>query len=269
MAPSTCEIIQAPEHASPNTLPLILIHDGGGTTFGYHCLDPLRRAIYGISNPHFESNGPWPGGIDEMAHLYANMVRATVSSPDFPRSSSRAKVLLGGWSFGGMLSLHMAYLLRDDPAVEVVGLLLIDTPRPVQSQKWTGAAVPIPSVGAEGKPLRKNEILALQAMGAARDMIQSWTMPDWTLSGARLPPAVLVRAKAAVPETEPGTAASVDKSRSDPKLGWGEWEGHDLVREVIDVEGHHYDIFTFARVSATSTGIKKACAVLESFQTAA
>jgi hypothetical protein len=170
-----------------------------------------------------------------------------------------------------MLSLHMAWLLRDDPDIEVVGLLLVDTPLPVRDEKKTPPAAPVPppTVGAEGKPLRRNEVLALQAMGAARDMIQAWTMPNWTASKTPLPPAVLVRAKGVVPEKDPGATAAVDRSRSDPKLGWCAWEGHDLVREVVDVEGHHYDIFTFARVSATSTGIKKACAVLESFGAAA
>lgn len=268
--PPTCEVVQGAEFASPGAVPLVLVHDGGGTTFGYHCLDPLGRPVYGIANPHFESGAPWPGGVDEMARLYVDMVRATVASPDFPRrpQTSRTKIFLGGWSFGGMLSLHMAWLLRDDPDVEVIGLLLIDTPRPVHAPRPPDATAPTSLASSDDKPLRKNEVLALQAMKAARDMIQSWTMPDWTQAEgggvARLPPGVLVRAKDAVPQKETGSATLVDRYRGDPLLGWGAWEGHDLVREVVDVEGHHYDIFTFARVSATTKGIKMACELLDS-----
>ncbi|OAQ98435.1 hypothetical protein LLEC1_02577, partial [Akanthomyces lecanii] len=35
--------------------PVFLFHDGGGTTFAYHCLEPLRRFVYGVRNPYFYS----------------------------------------------------------------------------------------------------------------------------------------------------------------------------------------------------------------------
>lgn len=48
----TSKVIQA--HAGDNyAIPVFLIHDGGGTTFAYHCLDPLDRSVYGIFNPIF------------------------------------------------------------------------------------------------------------------------------------------------------------------------------------------------------------------------
>lgn len=51
------ETIQPPQPSHAST-PLLLLHDGGGTTFPYHCLPPLPRALYGIHNPRFESGGP-------------------------------------------------------------------------------------------------------------------------------------------------------------------------------------------------------------------
>ncbi|EGS17514.1 uncharacterized protein CTHT_0068440 [Thermochaetoides thermophila DSM 1495] len=50
--------------------PLVLVHDGGGTTFCYHFLGYLGRPVYGIDNPHYDSGKAWEGGIPEMAREY-------------------------------------------------------------------------------------------------------------------------------------------------------------------------------------------------------
>jgi Thioesterase domain len=77
----------APSHRV-NAVPLVLIHDGGGTTFSYHCLGSLQRTVYAISNPRFYSGRAWAGGIAAMARVYADLIRSVVPS---------RKVLLGGW----------------------------------------------------------------------------------------------------------------------------------------------------------------------------
>jgi Thioesterase domain len=70
-----------------NAVPLVLIHDGGGTTFSYQCLGSLQRTVYGIRNPRFYSGRAWAGGIAAMARVYADLIRSVVTS---------GKVLLGG-----------------------------------------------------------------------------------------------------------------------------------------------------------------------------
>lgn len=74
-------------NVSTSAVPLILIHDGGGTVFQYYLLSPLSRPVYGIANPHFESGEPWPGGLHEMAAHYASLIQAAIPS---------GQILLGG-----------------------------------------------------------------------------------------------------------------------------------------------------------------------------
>lgn len=80
---------QGPSSSRRGAIPLILIHDGGGTTFSYHCLGPLQRTVYAIHNPKFYTGRPWKGGIPAMAKVYADLIRIIVPS---------GKVLLGGQS---------------------------------------------------------------------------------------------------------------------------------------------------------------------------
>ena len=67
--------------------PLVLFHDGGGTTISYHYLGELGRRVYGIEDPRFLSCRPWRGGIKEMSSVYANLIRSVVPS---------GNVILGG-----------------------------------------------------------------------------------------------------------------------------------------------------------------------------
>ena len=73
-------LVQSPPPSKQGTAPLILIHDGGGTTFSYHCLHSLDRAVYAIHNPRFYSGRAWSGGIATMAKVYVELIRAVVPS---------------------------------------------------------------------------------------------------------------------------------------------------------------------------------------------
>lgn len=94
-ADTICEIQDA---SSQNAIPLVLIHDGGGTVFNYWTLGPLNRQMYGISDPAFESGAQWKdweGGLVQMAELYCNMVKKEIG---------KGKIILGGkYSFNLLL----------------------------------------------------------------------------------------------------------------------------------------------------------------------
>lgn len=85
------EVQDAP--SSGSSLPLVLIHDGGGTVFNYWTLGPLHRQMYAISDPAFDSGAEWKswdGGLKQMAELYCNMIRKEIGT---------GKILLGGKCF--------------------------------------------------------------------------------------------------------------------------------------------------------------------------
>lgn len=83
-----CEVQDAPSSAA--SIPLVLIHDGGGTVFNYWTLGPLHRQMYAISDPAFDSGAEWKGwegGLKQMAELYCNQIRSEIG---------QGKILLGG-----------------------------------------------------------------------------------------------------------------------------------------------------------------------------
>ncbi|EFQ26009.1 thioesterase domain-containing protein [Colletotrichum graminicola] len=191
-APKECELVQPASPRGETQMPLILVHDGGGTTFAYHCLGPLDRAVFGIANPRFHSGVPWDGGLPEMAATYLRMIRATVTkgrdypaqaprSPPPPRSSRggggkpRRRILLGGWSLGGMLSLEIARQLGDeDEDIEIAGLVIVDSVYPVWPE---GLRVKIGRLVDGPEPETKNLRLARRAMGMAGGMVRAWKIP--------------------------------------------------------------------------------------------
>jgi len=67
------QIQTAPRNQS-HAKPLVLIHDGGGTVFGYYSLGKLNRDVYAIFNPDFDKDTVWEGGMSEMARTYIQLL---------------------------------------------------------------------------------------------------------------------------------------------------------------------------------------------------
>jgi thioesterase domain-containing protein len=80
-------IVQVVQGGQKSSIPLVLIHDGGGTIQSYQALGPIGRDVFAIANPRFDDGVPWDGGIPEMARTYAQIIKARVPSKT---------VLLGG-----------------------------------------------------------------------------------------------------------------------------------------------------------------------------
>ena len=86
--------------------PFFCVHAIGGSVFSYaelaRCLGP-EQVFYGIQSPALEG-GPIFDQVPAMAAEYVAAVE--VAAPSGP-------VLLGGWSFGGVVAFEMARQLRD------------------------------------------------------------------------------------------------------------------------------------------------------------
>ena len=251
---SGAEFVQAEDWARQDvttTTTVFFIHDGGGTTFAYHCLEPLYRHAYAIGNPCFFSGEAFPGGLRAMGRLYAEWIRGAVAKGDFPARRNRdggVDVLLGGWSMGGLLSLQIAMELEAVADVNVVGILMIDSLYP----RWPTANTYLSlHTSSEGKS--KNEMLSRRAMDHAIDMVKAWDIPQFL---GKQPPTILLRATDCVPREDPGITI-VDGYRKDPRLGWDNFS-KTMFTEVIDVQGHHFDIFSLERVRATTRAVREA-----------
>ncbi len=86
--PNPCMVQSGPKGGrNSSALPLVLIHDGGGTTFGFWVLESLHRDVWAIHNPHFWDGEPWKGGMDEVARHYINLLQ---------KAEISGEILLGG-----------------------------------------------------------------------------------------------------------------------------------------------------------------------------
>ena len=95
----------------------------------------------------------------------------------------------------------------------------------------------------EAMPLREKVDLN---MTHARMMITHWDMPDWTGREAEIPPTILMRAKELV--NKEGNAF-VDYAREYQLLGWDNYHAGSWIKEVVDLDGHHFNIFEDKYVS--------------------
>jgi len=250
------EVIQA-SAADRYATPVFLIHDGGGTTFAYHCLDPLDRPVYGIFNPYFHTGEGFEGGICGMARLYAKIIRHAAADPDFPAqrdSGGRANILIGGWSLGGLLALEVAKILTGDRGVRIIGALMMDSIYPVNPPSTVRLGALDDMVAGEKS---KNEVLTLQAMKEALQVIQKWTPPVW--AGKQIsqrPRFSLLRALDFMPATGIDGVHPADIHRSDPTLGWDSYDT-SLFTDVEDVPGTHFEMFSLQHVEGLSKTVKR------------
>ncbi|TQV91167.1 Thioesterase [Cordyceps javanica] len=256
--------------------PVFLFHDGGGTTFAYHCLDPLQRFTYGVRNPHFYNEKRFEGGMPEMAAQYITWIKAVVASDAFPAkrpaSAGPVDILVGGWSLGGMTSLEVAHQLHGDPDVRVRGILMIDSAFPALLAERRQQLVSVvdglsgddddeATRAREEDGKTRNQVLSMRAMREARRMIARWDLPRWDGARARRrPPAVLIRARDSLYARD--WTASIDADRADRMLGWERYDD-DMFVDVLDVDGHHFNMFDHSRIPGITAAIAKALTRLD------
>ena len=114
---SNPEVIQY----APGPTPLMLIHDGGGTVFAYYALGSLGRTVIGTHCPGLKE-GKGIVSVLQAAHDYAAIAREYLQQ----NCPGHSKLLIGGWSLGGTISLTMAAMFPDF----VAGVVMIDTQPP-------------------------------------------------------------------------------------------------------------------------------------------
>ncbi|KAL7906324.1 alpha/beta-hydrolase [Trichoderma velutinum] len=277
--PTKVQVTPAYKRANPPP-PLVLIHDGGGTTFGYFMLGSLYREVWAIHNPHFFDGGAFEGGMDEMARLYIqNMKDAGI----------KGNILLGGWSLGGYLSLAVARFLAEDPeaTIKILGIVMVDSPYHIPYSQVEGLT---------DDPVLENIPAPVQkCFDRCDEMLDDWEVPKWDgpacngkpvffgVGGRRYsvapgkvlykpfqgtwspievpqynkpleesqsekasitpPPTVLIRATQSMPLSEGRTEPFIiDKYRGDRTLGWS-GNTPDFIKAVIDVNSNHYEMF--------------------------
>ncbi|KAK2755920.1 putative secondary metabolism biosynthetic enzyme [Arachnomyces sp. PD_36] len=303
-APNPIRVQPAPQQKRENSpTPLVLIHDGSGTTFSYFILGDLQREVWAIHNPYHDRSMPLEGGINEMARHYIDLMQAAGIS---------GRIFLGGWSFGGYVSLAMARILAGDisSSITVAGLLIIDSayyePLPetkaVNSSEMTGSknSTSLP----EGLPEETKK--SFEACGL---LLDNWELPKWdgpSLGGKGVqvsiagsssllergtslhkpvagswatidtatyhqpgstPQSISPPPAVAIRCTRP-TPGSQDQYDNERLLGW-EGRYPDFIKAVIDVDAEHYTLFDHvdeAKMSSLTAQLNEAMEMLESIR---
>lgn len=116
--------------------PLILVHDISGSPFVYlpFGLHPAlsQYTIYGISalseTPTSKSQEFEYSSVSAWAEAYASLIESELKE----ELASDGRVVLGGWSLGGILAAEIARIFaeRSEKNIQVLGLLLVDTYAP-------------------------------------------------------------------------------------------------------------------------------------------
>ncbi|KAF4862254.1 Thioesterase AMT4 [Colletotrichum siamense] len=229
------------------TAPLFLIHDASGNIFSYLKLGFLgdARKVYGISDPHFGHEGGSWLSVDQLARHYIKLVKKVML---------RGDILLGGWSFGGIVAIQMAHMLAaEGRGLVCSGLILIDTIYLSPSRSLGSGANSnlAPSMPTNVTPDTRDEILV--SLVRCHMLCSSWLPPSWACR--RVPRAVLIKATDPIsgqPEhlgdRDPTGDRNLGLCRLDAQrhqfdLGWSETQP-GLVTAVIDTPGHHYALFS-------------------------
>ncbi|KAF5386448.1 hypothetical protein D9757_005864 [Collybiopsis confluens] len=234
---------------SKKSIPIFFVHDGSGLVNYYDRIKSLNRCVWAIYNPRFATAKPWED-LYEMAIAYADYITPLVNGP----------ILLGGWSFGGVVSYEISLQLAKR-GIKVKGIVLIDSPSPVNHTPLSGALIKtVARYDRRTGPVEIGKLVQTQfAMNA--DLLGSYN-PYAT--GGTCPPLVFLRSNAAYEEKTIVDIPSWLADRSDPNSALEGW--YALAKSPIkmwDIPGHHFQAFDNMNIESVSRKLLDACEYLE------
>ncbi|KAH7371924.1 Alpha/Beta hydrolase protein [Pyrenochaeta sp. MPI-SDFR-AT-0127] len=250
-----------------SSMPLFLVHDGSGSVGSYSRLGDLGRDTWAIENLKVQEDGTWIGGIQAMAELYCQIIQDV-----FPQGD----IILGGWSMGGLISMEMSHIFAQDPDINVIGVVMIESifPGLLNEQNITVEPQDLCFKGTVSFfEQRKAAKLILEATSVAKSYVSAMWTPDvprhselghrkiasnsGALRKANLnPPAPLVLVKARDP------VPSRQNTVIPPMLGWDHL-GDRWITVAYTVPGHHFSIFEDENVDYLASILGEACVILE------
>ncbi|CAA7262768.1 unnamed protein product [Cyclocybe aegerita] len=238
--------------ADDSRTPLVLIHDGSGLAVSYQRILDLQRPVWAINNPNFSSSRPWLT-ILQMAESYAAFILEKITGP----------VIIGGWSFGGVVAFEVAKTLHSR-LVPVRGVILIDSPDP-----FTHISLPpsvIDAVLASSKNLDPEIKSLCKQQFTMNDKLLSKYDPYETRHYGPPPRLIFLRStdgfKLSPHNQENVPSWLSDRSRvASMTHGWELLAGVPI--KVLDIPGNHFQPFEPQNVMAVSQRLSEACNSLD------
>ncbi|KAK7705242.1 hypothetical protein SLS64_008078 [Diaporthe eres] len=251
----------------PDSAPFYLIHPGAGMCFEYHRIGPLDRDVHAIQDPRIFSDAKedW-SCIEEMAQHYAAIV--SKSRPSYP---SRG-IILGGYSFGGIVAFEMARLLSERGDCLVRGVVLIDAPPPLNHIPLARDTVQAAMAAKHVRPdkTRPPEAArfheAIGALAVRNNLRRAALLGQYQpRREGPMPRVVLLRSSEGFRAA--GHSLPENKwlhDRRDVKTSSEAWEQLMGAKvKVIDIPGDHFTPFEPGHIDGTSQAIYDACDMLD------
>lgn len=223
--------------------PLVLVHDGSGTALAYHAMTSVDRRLYGIHDSEFFKSNASKRSIQEMAIKYSEMIERPEG------------VLFGGWSMGGVVAYEMAMALSLR-GVKVGGVVLIDSPCPPRAPALNSSTIRLAINGLHHGRAQSLVEQAFERNGQA--------MSTYVVARNASFPVVLIRAMDGMQGDDIPEWLSDRKSGTLLDLGWNSAIHEGLIK-IIDVPGHHFNLFQSENVLTTSQAIQEACLAISQF----
>ncbi|GAP82674.1 putative polyketide synthase [Rosellinia necatrix] len=233
-----------------------LFHDGSGHCSMYSRISNLNRNITGVFSPDLSTD------IDRLEDLASLYIKRT-------SLYSEQEVVLGGWSFGGVLAFEVSRQLRALGRT-VKGLILIDSPPPVD-HKALPEEIIAHILGGGGKAAG-NTTPAVEASNQARERIRQRFLYHAKLlqnyhpepRAENVPCVMLKCSRSMDTETLCNVAypwISDDEFRAKTATQWEQLMGRNI--PVLDIACNHFQVFDAEYVEDVSRKLMLACEMLD------
>jgi pimeloyl-ACP methyl ester carboxylesterase len=256
----------------PGTLPMMLIHDGGGTALAYRLLGNLGRTVLGVHSPGLQE-GKGIVSIRHAADQYAVLARQWINQ----HSPDRPQLLVGGWSLGGAIAIALAAAHPD----LVAGIILLDsrppgtvTMKPDEAERLLPCANTSAS-GGFSTLVRTQLKMNAQSLsvdpdrqGGQGDLIANLKAPVYLVSAVE--PLSDHNIDGAI-STPPGSCSEWMLSGDHAPMserGWSDALGNLLIG-TERTAGDHFTMFTHTHAASTTRAVQQAADALEAILQAA
>ncbi|KAF9263364.1 ketoacyl-synt-domain-containing protein [Marasmius fiardii PR-910] len=238
---------------SGNAEPLFLIHDGSGLVNYYGRMSSISRSVWGIFNPNFATSLPW-ADVQSMAAEYASVILR----------STKGDVLVGGWSFGGVVAYEAArQIMQGNNGRRIKGVVLIDSPSPVNHVPLSSSLIDVVA-NLDGRSSKSEVARLVKEQFAMNSSMLGKYNPS---RNGPHPPLVLLRSSEGLNLKGNVEVPTWLSDRSDARTavaGWEQLVGTEV--KVIDIPGNHFEPFNEVNVPLVSKQLAAACEYLETLR---
>ncbi|KAJ3134303.1 hypothetical protein HDU90_005169 [Geranomyces variabilis] len=234
--------------------PVFLLPDGSGSAAGYALVQDIGRPVFGVNSPFISTAEHSTFSVLGLAGLYADAIAA---------KNPLSGLILGGWSFGGVVAYETGRIL-ESRGISVGGLVLIDSPNPTWPPLTTATIDwcygPNPPQALRGAKMPKISQTMIHHFAATLKSLETYRPTPW----ASAPTTVFLSA----PEGLGGAKEDIkDRNEAVDWLqasrknigtnGWKDFIPESRIR-VVDIKGtHHMSILARPGIDAVGEEIAK------------